>query len=67
MLILPVSLFLEGLWNSAKLGMAVIHDLLCLLVQAAKEENYILSEYCKVCAGTFKLKFEVSALWEKEK
>lgn len=57
MLILPVSLFLEGLWNSAKLGMGVTHYLLRLLVEAAKEENYILFEYCKVYAGTVKLKF----------
>lgn len=57
MLILPVSLFLEELWNSAKLGMGVTHYLLCLLVKAAKEKNYILSDYCKVCTGTVKLKF----------
>lgn len=57
MLILPVSLFLEELWNSAKLGMGVTHYLLCLLVKATKEKNYILSDYCKVCTGTVKLKF----------
>lgn len=57
MLILPVSLFVEGLWNSAKLGMGVTHYLLCLLVEAAKEENHILFEYCKVCTGTVKLNF----------
>lgn len=42
---LLVSLFLESLWNLAKLGIGVSQYLLRLLVEAAKKENYILCEY----------------------
>lgn len=67
MLILPVSLFLEGLWNSAKLGMGVRHDLLCLLVQASKEKNYIYLNIVKFALALLSWNFKSVSFVGKRK
>lgn len=66
MLILPVSPFLEGLWNSAKLGMGVTHYMLCLLVEAANEEIKFYLSTVKFALALLNWNFEASALCGKK-